>query len=181
MTQWLDEDEMAAWLPLIRIVHALPQALDKKLREEVGIPHNYYGMLATLSSQPDRTLTMGDLARLTASSPSRLSHAITALEQRGWVSRRQCGEDKRRQFVTLTDDGLATPESDEGRDLAELCRARAGYRLGPAHPRAGPPARRDRVGDRRQRGARRGLNGRLPGRNRRLSAVATLTKRRNHH
>ena len=28
MTEWLDEDEMAAWLPLIRIVHALPQALD---------------------------------------------------------------------------------------------------------------------------------------------------------
>lgn len=107
MTDWLDEDEMAAWLPLIRIVHALPQALDRKLREEVGIPHNYYGMLATLSGQPDRTLTMGDLARLTASSPSRLSHAITALEQRGWVLRRQCGEDKRRQFVTLTDDGLA--------------------------------------------------------------------------
>lgn len=107
MTDWLDEDEMAAWLPLIRIVHALPQALDKLLREEAGIPHNYYGMLATLSAHPDRTLTMGDLSRLTASSPSRLSHAIAALEQRGWVSRRQCGEDKRRQFVTLTDDGLA--------------------------------------------------------------------------
>ena len=45
MTSWLDEDEMAAWLPLIRIVHALPQALDKLLREEAGIPHNYYGML----------------------------------------------------------------------------------------------------------------------------------------
>ena len=49
--------------------------------------------------------SVSDLARLTASSPSRLSHAIAALEQRGWVSRRQCGEDKRRQFVTLTDDG----------------------------------------------------------------------------
>lgn len=107
MTHWLDEDEMAAWLPLIRIVHALPQALDKLLREEAGIPHNYYGMLATLSGQPDRTLTMGDLSRLTASSPSRLSHAISALEQRGWVTRQQCSDDKRRQFVTLTDDGLA--------------------------------------------------------------------------
>ena len=111
MTDWLDEDEMAAWLPLIRIIHALPQSLDKLLREEVGIPHNYYGMLAPLSAQPDRRLTMGDLARLTASSPSRLSHAITALEQRGWVTRQQCGEDKRRQFVTLTDDGLAMLEA----------------------------------------------------------------------
>lgn len=110
MTDWLDEEEMAAWLPLIRIVHALPQALDKLLREEVGIPHNYYGMLATLSGQPDRTLTMGDLSRLTASSPSRLSHAVTALEQRGWVVRKQCSDDKRRQFVTLTDDGFAMLE-----------------------------------------------------------------------
>lgn len=105
MTQWLDEDEMAAWLPLIRIVQALPQALDRRLREEAGIPHNYYGMLATLSAKADRTLTMGDLARLTASSPSRLSHAVAGLEQRGWVARRQCPEDKRRQFVTLTDAG----------------------------------------------------------------------------
>lgn len=105
MTQWLDEDEMAAWLPLIRIVHALPQALDRRLREEAGIPHNYYGMLATLSAKADRTLTMGELARLTASSPSRLSHAVAGLEQRGWVVRRPCGEDKRRQYVTLTDAG----------------------------------------------------------------------------
>ncbi|WP_278258076.1 hypothetical protein [Nocardioides convexus] len=60
MTEWLDEEEMAAWLPLIRIVQALPQALDKRLREEAGIPHNYYGMLATLSARPDRTLTMGE-------------------------------------------------------------------------------------------------------------------------
>lgn len=105
MTEWLDEDEMAAWLPLIRIVQALPQALDRRLREEAGIPHNYYGMLATLSAKADRTLTMGELARLTASSPSRLSHAVTGLEQRGWVVRKQCPEDKRRQFVTLTDAG----------------------------------------------------------------------------
>ncbi|WP_364511693.1 MarR family winged helix-turn-helix transcriptional regulator [Nocardioides sp. LML1-1-1.1] len=105
MTEWLDEDEMAAWLPLIRIVQALPQALDRRLREEAGIPHNYYGMLATLSARADRTLTMGELARLTASSPSRLSHAVTGLEQRGWVVRKQCPEDKRRQFVTLTDAG----------------------------------------------------------------------------
>lgn len=120
MTTWLDEDEMAAWLPLIRIIHALPQSLDKLLREEVGIPHNYYGMLATLSGQQDRTLTMGDLARLTASSPSRLSHAITALEQRGWVARRQCGEDKRRQFVTLTDEGLAVLQQVAPRHVAHV-------------------------------------------------------------
>lgn len=111
---------MAAWLPFIRIVQALPQQLDRLLREEAGIPHNYYGMLATLSAQPDRTLTMGDLARLTASSPSRLSHAIAALEQRGWVERRQCPEDKRMQYATLTDAGLELLRSVAPRHVAHV-------------------------------------------------------------
>src|SRR3712207_8247722 len=37
--RWLDEEEMAAWLPLVQLVHLLPQALDKQLREGAGISH----------------------------------------------------------------------------------------------------------------------------------------------
>jgi DNA-binding MarR family transcriptional regulator len=103
----LDDREMAAWVPLIRLVHMLPHALDKKLREEVGISHAYYAMLVNLAGQPDRTLSMGELARLTGTSPSRLSHAISVLEKRGWVRRRPCETDRRIQYATLTDDGVA--------------------------------------------------------------------------
>lgn len=105
--RWLDEEEMAAWLPLIHLAHALPQALDKPLREEAGITQIYYAMLATLSGAPDRTLNMGELARFTSSSPSRLSHAVSVLEKRGWVDRKQCTDDRRVQFVVLTDEGQA--------------------------------------------------------------------------
>ena len=108
--RWLDETELAAWLPLVRVVQELPQALDRRLREDAGITHTYYAMLATLSAAPDRMLTMGELARLTATSPSRLSHAIAALEQRGWVTREHCPNDRRSQFAVLTDEGQALLE-----------------------------------------------------------------------
>lgn len=118
--RWLDEDELAAWLPLVRLVQALPQALDRRLREEAGITHTYYAMLANLSSQPDRTLTMGELARLTATSPSRLTHAISVLEGRGWVTRRQCPDDRRSQFAVLTDEGFAVLQQIAPGHLAQV-------------------------------------------------------------
>ena len=109
-TRWLDEEEMAAWLPLLRVVQLLPQAMDRQLRQEAGIGHAYYQVLAMLSDQPDRTLSMGELARLAATSPSRLSHAVAAMEERGWVRRRPCPTNRRIQYATLTDEGLALLE-----------------------------------------------------------------------
>ncbi len=110
-TRWLDDEEMAAWLPLIRMMQELPHALDKALREEVGISHAYYSMLAMLSEAPGRTLGMGELARLSGATPSRLSHAVDVLERRGWVQRCRDGADRRTQRARLTDDGMALLES----------------------------------------------------------------------
>lgn len=100
--RWLDDEEMAAWLPLLRLVDLLPQALDRQLRTEAGISHAYYGVLAVLSAAPDQTLTMGELARMTLSNPSRLTHAVGVMEQKGWIERRQCTDDRRSQFASLT-------------------------------------------------------------------------------
>jgi DNA-binding MarR family transcriptional regulator len=54
---------------------------------------------------------MSDLADRTRSSRSRLSHAITKLEARGWVGRRDCENDKRGQFADLTEEGFAALEA----------------------------------------------------------------------
>lgn len=105
--RWLDEEEMAAWLPLIRLVYLLPQRLDRRLRAEAGVSHAYYQVLAVLSGAPEGRLPMGELARLTVTSPSRLSHAVGSLEQRGWVERRPCPDDRRVQHAALTDAGRA--------------------------------------------------------------------------
>lgn len=120
--RWLDDDEMAAWLPLIRLVNLLPHELDRQLREEAGISHGYYSMLAILSEQPDRTLSMGELARLTWSSPSRLTNAISTLEKHGWVVRQTCPDNRRKQLATLTDEGLAVLERIAPSHVAEVRR-----------------------------------------------------------
>jgi DNA-binding MarR family transcriptional regulator len=103
--RWLTADEMAAWLPLVRFVHLLPQALDRQLREEAGISHVYYQILAMLSGAPAGSLRMSELAHLTSTSTSRLSHAVAALEERGWVERSSCPTDRRGQVASLTDAG----------------------------------------------------------------------------
>ncbi|MCX6400569.1 MAG: MarR family transcriptional regulator [Propionibacteriales bacterium] len=102
---WLTDAQMAAWLPFLRTLLQLPHELDKQLRETAGINHAHYGILAMLSAQDDGMLSMTALAQQSATSPSRLSHAVSSLEQRGWVVRSQCGEDKRKQYAALTPTG----------------------------------------------------------------------------
>ncbi len=121
-TRWLDEEEMAAWLPLLRVVQLLPQAMDRQLRREAGIGHAYYQVLAMLSAAPERTSSMGELARLAATSPSRLSHAVAAMEERGWVTRRPCPTNRRVQYATLTDGGLSLLEGVAPGHVAEVRR-----------------------------------------------------------
>ncbi len=128
-TRWLTQEEMAAWLPLLRLVELLPQALDRQLRKEAGIRHAYYQVMVHLSAQSDRTLTMGELARLAATSPSRLSHAFAAMEAHGWVTRRPCGTDRRVQYACLTEAGIGAA----GPHRAGSRRRRAPARLRPAH------------------------------------------------
>ncbi len=99
---WLDDVEMQAWLRVLRLVMLLPGALDRQLRRDAGLAHASYMILATLSDAPDTSMRMSELARSTATSPSRLSHAVAALEQRGWLARRPCPQDRRGQIATLT-------------------------------------------------------------------------------
>ena len=104
-TRTLTADEMTTWLPLIRLVQLLPQALDRRLRDEGGINHAHYAILVTLAGRVAQPATMTDLARIAGLSRSRLSHAIDALERRGWVERTACGGDGRTQSARLTDAG----------------------------------------------------------------------------
>lgn len=103
----LDEEELATWLPVIRFVQLLPQVLDRSLKDEVGLNHARYAILVTLAGRHDRDVTMTELAHVAGLSRSRLSHALDALEQRGWVQRTSCSSDKRTLSATLTPEGRA--------------------------------------------------------------------------
>ncbi|MBB2943209.1 DNA-binding MarR family transcriptional regulator [Actinoplanes lutulentus] len=120
--RWLTDSEMRTWLNLAQVLILLPATLDRQLREDTGIPHAYYQILANLSDSPGRSMRMTDLARMVGTTPSRLSHAVASLEQRGWVQRQACPNDKRGQIACLTELGVATLRDAAPGHVAEVRR-----------------------------------------------------------
>ena len=109
--RWLDAEEQKAWRAWLYSSLLLQDRLDRELTHETGISHAYYEILVQLSEAPGRMLRMSQLADRSLSSPSRLSHAVSRLEERGWVRRQLCEDDGRGQLAVLTDEGFAALEA----------------------------------------------------------------------
>lgn len=105
--RWLSDTEQRAWRALIESSKLLIDALDRQLERDADMPHAYFEILVRLSESTDRSLRMSELAEITLSSRSRLSHAVARLEERGWVERHDCETDRRGQIATLTEQGFA--------------------------------------------------------------------------
>ena len=104
--RWLNDDEVAAWRALVTVLTRLPAALDAQLRDDAGITHFEYALMAWLSESDGRRLPMKELARLSDGSLSRLSHCVTRLEGRGWVRRHPDPDDRRVTIAHLTAAGM---------------------------------------------------------------------------
>ncbi len=105
--QWLDEYEQVTWRTYLAATKAIGEAIDSQLQRDAAIPHTYYEILVRLSEAPEQMLRMSQLADICLASRSRLSHAVTRLEERGWVERRACPDDGRGMLAALTDAGMA--------------------------------------------------------------------------
>ncbi|GAB3155693.1 MarR family transcriptional regulator [Micromonospora sonneratiae] len=108
MTRWLTPEEQRTWRAFLAASRALMDTLDRELQRDAGMPHAYYEILVRLSEADEHRLRMSDLADLTGSSRSRLSHAVARLEEAGWVRRENCPSDRRGQFAVLTRKGFET-------------------------------------------------------------------------
>ena len=109
--RWLDADEQRAWRAWLFSAQLLQDRLDRELTHATGISHAYYEILVALSESPERMMRMSELADRCLSSRSRLSHAVSRLEERGWVSRQVCPDDGRGQLAVLTDEGFGALEA----------------------------------------------------------------------
>lgn len=109
-TRWLDAREQAAWRAYLMATNTLYDALDRQLQRDSGINHAYYEILVHLSEAPQRQLRMSELASRLLSSRSRLSHAVSRLEERHWVTRTACPTDRRGQLARLTEAGFRALE-----------------------------------------------------------------------
>jgi DNA-binding MarR family transcriptional regulator len=105
--RWLNDDEQRAWRQLAALTQRLNAALDAQLQHDAELTHFSYFVLAMLSEAPNRALRMSQLAAASSSSPSRLSHTVRRLEERGWVARCRSSDDGRGQIARLTDEGWA--------------------------------------------------------------------------
>jgi DNA-binding MarR family transcriptional regulator len=76
-----------------------------------------------LSEAPGRALRMTQLATASTFSKSRLSHAVSKLEERGWVVREDCATDRRGQIARLTDEGFAVLEAAAPGHVEQVRRA----------------------------------------------------------
>mgnify|MGYP002779488471 CR=1 FL=1 len=109
--RWLDAEEQKAWRAWLYSSQLLTDRLNSELLRDTGISHPYYEILVQLSETPGRMLRMSELADRCLSSRSRLSHAVSRLEERGWVRRQVCEEDARGQLAILTEEGFAALET----------------------------------------------------------------------
>lgn len=124
MTQdrWLNADEQKAWRRFIRVSHEVGAQIDRQLQRDVGMPEAYYGVLVALSEAPERQMRMTDLAANLHFSTSRLTHAVNAMAEQGWVERRRCPNDGRGQFAVLTPAGQGALEQAAPGHVAEVRR-----------------------------------------------------------
>jgi DNA-binding MarR family transcriptional regulator len=110
-TRWLSPQEQKVWRAWLYSSSLLHDRLDRELTHETGISHAYYEILVALSEAPGRMMRMSELADRCLSSRSRLSHAVSRLEERGWVRRQVSESDGRGQLAILTDEGFAALEA----------------------------------------------------------------------
>jgi DNA-binding MarR family transcriptional regulator len=106
-TRWLTAEEQRTWRSFLMACQALFGAIEAQLLHDSALPHGYYEILVHLSEAPGHALRMNELAKASTYSKSRLSHAVTKLEDRGLVVRRECPTDRRGQVAQLTNEGFA--------------------------------------------------------------------------
>lgn len=103
---WLSPEEQRVWRAFNRAHRVISARLDEDATREIGMPLTYLDILFRLQRAPGRALRMTRLAEITHSKASRITHAVSQLEQRGLVRREVPEGDRRGWLAVLTDEGL---------------------------------------------------------------------------
>jgi DNA-binding MarR family transcriptional regulator len=103
----LDSEEEILWRSLIEVLVRLPRMLDEQFNREAQVGMTEYSVLVALSEAPDGELRMGDLARETALSRSRISRVVDDLVRRSLVTRRKSEQDARSSLAAISPAGTA--------------------------------------------------------------------------
>ena len=98
---------------LVRIVHQMGAAALEPLFVEEGLTGTQWSVL--ISIWFDRSRTSADLARDLNHDKGAMTRLVDALEERGWVTRQRCTDDRRAVNLALTPAGQAIALKARGR------------------------------------------------------------------
>ncbi|TDV55942.1 winged helix-turn-helix transcriptional regulator [Actinophytocola oryzae] len=103
-------DDHAVWEAFSHAGDRVRDTLERRVQDSSGMPPSYFELLRRLRHAPGRQLRMSELAALTGSKPSRITHAVNRLERAGWITRDGHPTDGRGSTATLTDLGVDAME-----------------------------------------------------------------------
>jgi DNA-binding MarR family transcriptional regulator len=103
-TPTLEPEEWQFWDTWMRAQRLIATQLERGLQRDCGISKAEFGVLVTLW-RAGRELRVGELSESLDWDKSRVSHQLTRMEKRGFVTRTQYGADGRRAGISLTDEG----------------------------------------------------------------------------
>lgn len=115
---WLDDQEMAAWGPLVVSTMHLHAQLERDLKAIFDVTLLDHGILLMLRNTPDG-LTMGHLAAQFGTEASVITYRVNRLQERGLATRARRETDRREVLARIT---------AAGEDLCD--------RMGPVHARS---------------------------------------------
>jgi len=99
------ERERTLWARYNALLTSVPGMIDERMRAATGLSRFQFTLLETLADNPEGQVRLAEVARATDSSLSRLSHAISRLEDAGLVKRQACDADRRASWAVLTPAG----------------------------------------------------------------------------
>ncbi|MEK8174217.1 MarR family winged helix-turn-helix transcriptional regulator [Streptomyces sp. M19] len=107
----LEPDEWEFWSSWTRAQQLLAQELDRALQRDFGISKAEFSVLVTLWRADGRELRVGELSESLGWEKSRVSHQLTRVERRAFVTRTESGAGGRRTGVRLTAEGRSAVQS----------------------------------------------------------------------
>jgi DNA-binding MarR family transcriptional regulator len=118
--RWLSDAEQRSWRAYLRVGTLLRARLNRQLQADSGLSLSEYEVLVHLSEAPGRRLRPFQLGQALHWEQSRLSHLLSRMNRRGFVTREDCPADGRGALVLLTAEGLAAIESAAPRHVAAV-------------------------------------------------------------
>ena len=104
----LNPSEESTWRALTFVTNHLVKALGEDLAGEAPVSLSEYVVLVHLSEAANQQLRIGDLASMSALSPSRMSRLVDEMAVTGHVTKSRVADDGRCTLATLTTLGLST-------------------------------------------------------------------------